>query len=231
MTASDGLLELKCAVVYLSGIDQSWHQVLAPLEHRITFILEKLKNESFLPDEKLIFRALLLPADQVKAIILGQDPYPTPGMAEGLAFSVPETVEVLPPSLRNIFSEYQDDLSLARPTSGDLSQWGKQGVLLLNQILTVAPGQPLSHKDLGWQQVTDAVLAMLSRQGSPIICWDNRAYRAAVRAGFAGDQILASPHPSPLSAYRGFFGSKPFSRTNDYLREQDIEPIDWNLGR
>jgi len=211
-------------------VDKSWEEVLAPHKKQIESILDEIKDQEFLPDAESIFRALSIPVDQVRVVILGQDPYPTPGMAEGLAFSVPKSITKLPPSLKNIFHEYASDLSLPAPLHGHLGAWVEQGVLLLNRILTVLPGAPLSHSKLGWEAVTDSILQVLSQKKVPIICWGKPAQEAAIEAGFSAESIFASPHPSPLSAYRGFFGSRPFTRVNEYRERMGLEPIDWKLS-
>ena len=212
-------------------MDSSWESILAPHRLLIQALLDRADSEESLPSRESIFRALELPRGQVRAIILGQDPYPTPGMAEGLAFSVPPSVSKLPASLRNILIEYGDDLSLPTPQSGHLGNWVSSGVLLLNRILTVRPGAPLSHQGLGWERVTDEILLALAKEAKPIpiICWGNYAQTAASRAGFSEEAIFASPHPSPLSAYRGFFGSKPFSSVNKYLVQAGLASINWKL--
>lgn len=218
-------------------MDESWLPVLEPYEELINSLLSLAEREKALPEPEKIFRALSLPVHQVRVIILGQDPYPTPGMAEGLAFSVPAHITKLPPSLKNIFSEYVDDLQLPPPETGHLGRWVSSGVLLLNRVLTVRAGVPLSHHGLGWEKITDAILHALTGNASahskgieiPIICWGKQALTAAQSAGFSQPSIFFSPHPSPLSAHRGFFGSKPFSSVNNYLAQAGIEPIDWRI--
>lgn len=195
----------------------------------IVEILNKISLDNSFPAPQQIFRALSLPRKNVKAVILGQDPYPTPGMAEGLAFSVPAEFTKLPPSLKNIFREYSDDLSLPAPSTGHLIGWVNSGALLLNQILTVRAGAPLSHQGIGWELITDAILRNLATTSIPIICWGAPAKSAAQKNGFTHERILASPHPSPLSAYRGFFGSQPFTKVNAYLAEINSSPMDWRL--
>lgn len=212
-----------------NNVHQSWLEVLGQQQGKIDAILERISSGPFFPSAENIFRALRLPVPNVKVIILGQDPYPTPGMAEGLAFSVPVSVSKLPPSLKNIFREYSSDLQLPMPTHGHLGDWVDAGALLLNRILTVKPGEPLSHKGLGWEEVTDSILQYFSALEVPIICWGASAYEAALRANFARERIFESAHPSPLSAYRGFFGSRPFSRVNTYLLTKDKAPIQWRL--
>ena len=213
-------------------MDSSWSSVLEPHADQISVLLNELEGDlsnQYLPLREHIFRALNLPRDKVKTIIIGQDPYPTLGMAEGLAFSVPGTIAIgkIPPSLRNIFTEYRSDLGYGQPTTGHLGGWVESGVLLLNRILTVSPGKPLSHKGKGWEEITDSILRSLVERDLPVIAWGKPAENAALRLGFC--QIVASPHPSPLSAYRGFFGSQPFSRVNQILLSQQREPIDWHL--
>lgn len=176
------------------------------------------------------YRALeLLAPDEVNVIILGQDPYHGEGEAHGLAFSVPEGVK-MPPSLRNIFRELADDLNVAPPTSTDLTRWAKQGVLLLNTALSVAPGSPGSHAKLGWKRVSDDLISALANSDKPrvFVLWGKHAQskRGLIPAN-KGHLVLESVHPSPLSVYRGFFGSRPFSQINQWLKQQGRAPIDW----
>lgn len=183
-------------------------------------------------------RALeLTPLDAVKVVLLGQDPYHGPGQAHGLCFSVPKGVR-LPPSLRNIYKEMADDLGIAPPSSGDLSGWARQGVLLLNNTLTVEEGRAGSHARKGWEAITDAVVTAVAERDAPavFILWGGHAQGKAARIAQLADGspaatrhlILKSPHPSPLSAHRGFFGSKPFSRTNAFLRSEGLGAVDWS---
>lgn len=215
---------------FTQSVDSSWERILSPFSAVLEEISEKIDFEKSFPAPEKIFRALTLPRERVKVVILGQDPYPTPGMAEGLAFSVPEEVTKLPPSLKNIFREYSDDLSLPTPSNGHLIEWVNSGALLLNRILTCRAGSPLSHQGIGWEIITDAILKDLSRANTPIICWGAPAKSAALKSGFPIDSIISSPHPSPLSAYRGFFGSKPFSRVNLLLAKVGKSPMDWSLS-
>lgn len=184
----------------------------------------------FPPREKLFAAFAAAPPERVRVVILGQDPYHEPGQAMGMAFSVAEGVR-LPPSLRNIFQERQSDLGLPPPASGDLTAWARQGVLLLNTVLTVEAGRANSHKDLGWQRLTDAVLAALTTLPQPMafVLWGSQARKQAAlcRSGAGPRLVLESAHPSPLSAYRGFFGSRPFSQVNDFLVEHGESAIDW----
>ena len=210
-------------------MDDSWNEVLKPHAKSISAILESLSSSEFFPEQELIFKSLSLPRESVRAIIIGQDPYPSPGMAEGLAFSVPPSIPMkkLPPSLRNIFAEYESDLGFPSPTTGHLGNWVDNGVLLLNRILTVAPGAPLAHKGKGWELITDSILRSLIARAIPVIAWGKPAERTARELNFK--HVLASPHPSPLSAYRGFFGSQPFSKANEILKKEKMEPINWKL--
>jgi uracil-DNA glycosylase len=179
---------------------------------------------SFIPDEENIFRALQLPPDEVKVVIVGQDPYPNPLYAMGLAFSIPAGVAPLPQSLKNIFAELKNDLHIDR-TNGDLSDWANQGVLLLNRSLTVETGKSNSHSDIGWQDLTEKIIEAAANLGAVAILWGNDAQKMSHL--FSDSDIFKSAHPSPLSAYRGFFGSKPFSKVNRRLKEKGLSPIIW----
>lgn len=206
-------------------IHASWQPVLAPVEKQITQLLEG----DILPPRDEVLRAFQDPFDAVKVLIVGQDPYPTPGHAMGLSFSAHPGVRPLPRSLGNIFKELHSDLDIPLPTDGDLSPWAKQGVLLLNRVLTVRPGAAGSHRGQGWEEITEiAIRALAARDHALVsILWGRDAQTAA---RFLGDHPrIESPHPSPLSASRGFFGSRPFSRTNDILRDAGEEPVDWRL--
>ena len=170
------------------------------------------------------------PLSEVKAVILGQDPYHGTGQAHGLCFSVRPDV-VIPPSLVNIFQELHDDLGCYIPNNGCLEKWAREGVLLLNTVLTVRAHQPLSHEGIGWEEFTDAAIRILSEQDRPIvfILWGGNARRKKEMLHNPRHLILEAPHPSPLSAYRGFFGSRPFSKTNEYLVQNGLDPIDWQI--
>ena len=182
------------------------------------------------PADREFFALTATPPEQVRVVILGQDPYHEAGQAMGLAFSVARGVR-LPPSLRNIFTELSTDLGITPPEHGDLTGWARQGVLLLNTVLTVADGQANSHAQWGWQRFTDAVLAATASLPQPVvyILWGAQAQKktALLTGRTAPTCILAAPHPSPLSAYRGFFGSRPFSRANAFLTEHGAPPVDW----
>jgi len=185
----------------------------------------------YLPAGPNVLRAFTFPFDDVRVLIVGQDPYPTPGHAVGLSFSVADDVRPLPRSLANIFAEYTSDLGYPEPASGDLTPWAQRGVLLLNRVLTVRPGTPASHRGKGWEAVTECAIRALVARSQPMVAvlWGRDA--STLKPMLAGSDCVAieSPHPSPLSASRGFFGSRPFSRANDLLTKMDAEPIDWRL--
>ncbi|MBP3913826.1 MAG: uracil-DNA glycosylase [Lachnospiraceae bacterium] len=194
-------------------------------------VLEEYRTRTIYPPSGEIFTAFdLTPLEKVKAVILGQDPYHEAGQAMGLSFSVHKGVAV-PPSLENIYKELHDDLGCPVPTHGDLSKWAREGVLLLNTVLTVRAHQANSHRMIGWEEFTDAVIRILALEDRPMvfILWGSAAQRKASFITNPKHMIITSPHPSPLSAYRGFFGSRPFSRCNAYLEQQGIEGIDWNI--
>lgn len=190
-------------------------------------LLSEISNNlksSFIPEQDSIFRALQISPKQVKVVIVGQDPYPNPKYAMGLAFSIPAGVSPLPKSLKNIFAELKNDLAIDR-SNGDLSDWANQGVLLLNRSLTVEPGRSDSHSDLGWQNFTKKIIQAAADNGALAILWGNEAQK--IRNLFAEVDVFESSHPSPLSAYHGFFGSRPFSKVNDRLVEKGLTPIKW----
>ena len=192
---------------------------------------EKVQSKSILPPSSLWFNALTTTdLDQVKVVILGQDPYPTPGHAHGLCFSVMPEVKPIPKSLINIYKELEDDLGVVN-TNGNLQSWAEQGVLLLNSVLTVEAGNANSHKGKGWEQLTDRIIEVLNEQVSPIVfvLWGAYAQKKGSIVNNPQHLVLRSPHPSPLSSYRGFFGSKPFSKINDFLIENGKEPINWKV--
>lgn len=195
------------------------------------FLINEYRTHTIYPDMYDIFNALkYTPYSQVKAVILGQDPYHEPGQAHGLSFSVREGIEP-PPSLKNIYKELYSDLGITPPKSGDLTKWAKQGVMLLNASLTVRRGQADSHKGKGWEIFTDRVISLLNERKEPIvfILWGSKAKAKTALITNKEHYIIASAHPSPLSASNGFFGSKPFSKCNAFLRSKGIEPIDWSL--
>jgi len=191
---------------------------------------EVAAGRRYLPAGENVLRAFKQPFADVRVLIVGQDPYPTPGHAVGLSFSVGPDVRPLPPSLVNIFREYSDDLGYPTPTNGDLTPWSERGVLLLNRVLTVQPGRPGSHRGKGWEEVTEqAIRALAARKTVPLVAilWGRDARTLAPVLGDI-DRI-ESAHPSPYSAANGFFGSRPFSRTNKLLGQRGAEPIDWKL--
>lgn len=193
---------------------------------------EEMEGKLILPSADKRFNALQTrPPDQVRVVILGQDPYPTPGHAHGLSFSVQPGVAPLPRSLVNINRELQDDLGIDNSHTGCLQAWAEQGVLLLNTVLTVEAGKAGSHQKRGWESFTDAVIRTVSAQEQPVvfILWGNHAQKKTALIDAGRHCVIASAHPSPLSARRGFFGSRPFSRTNAFLREQGRQPVDWAL--
>ncbi|MEX1178994.1 MAG: uracil-DNA glycosylase [Nitriliruptor sp.] len=215
-------------------VGPGWVEALDPVTDRIATLGDHLRAEraagrGFLPPGDRVFAAFEQPFDAVRVLLVGQDPYPTPGHATGLAFSVAPDVSPLPPSLRNIFDEYVTDLGLPRPATGDLTPWVGEGVLLLNRCLTVRPGAPASHRGLGWEAVTDAVIDALVARGGPLVAvlWGSAARSLVPRLG----QVprVESAHPSPLSAHRGFLGSRPFSQVDRLLERQGAPPIDWRL--
>ena len=205
------------------------NEILKPIRKKISEVSSKKKIIH--PSSKDIFRAFeLTPFENVRIIILGQDPYHGPNQANGLAFSVNSEVR-FPPSLLNIFKEYSTDLKLPIPKDGNLSAWAERGVLLLNSILTVESGSPGSHKDFGWEEFTNQIIKALSDKKTNLvfILWGAYAQSKKILIDSSKHFIIATPHPSPLSAHRGFFGSKPFSKTNDYLRKNKNEVIDWRI--
>ena len=208
-----------------SLVHVSWQRLLEPLAPEIDRILAQLEDEITAPSRVSIFRALELDLEKVKVVIFGQDPYPTPGNAMGMAFSIPPEISQIPASLRNIFQELESDLGVEKPASGDLSAWESSGVLLLNRVLTTRIGESAAHADVGWQRITDFIAKELGSRGVVAILWGKSAQELSQYFQYQ----ISSAHPSPLSAYRGFFGSKPFSRTNELLVAQGKEPIDWSL--
>lgn len=211
-----------------------WAAALAPVAGRISELGDFLRAElaagrGYLPAGDKVLRAFSRPLAAVRVLVVGQDPYPTPGHAVGLSFSVAPDVRPLPRSLVNIYSELQADLDIPPAASGDLSPWFDQGVLLLNRVLTVRPGAPGSHRGKGWEEVTECAIEALASRGGPLVAilWGRDAQSLTPR--LHGIPVLASAHPSPMSAHAGFFGSRPFSRTNAALAAQGAEPIDWRL--
>lgn len=212
-------------------IDPGWAKALAPVEPEIRALGDMLREENaaglgYLPAPHNILRAFTYPFDEVKVLIVGQDPYPTPGDAIGLSFAVAPN-QPLPASLRNIYTELTTDLGCPPPPNGDLTPWAEQGVCLLNRVLTVTPGKPASHRGRGWEKVTDQAIRALGDRDQPLVAilWGRDA--ASLRPLLLSTPVIESPHPSPLSAHRGFFGSRPFSRTNEILEAEGVAPIRW----
>jgi uracil-DNA glycosylase len=221
-------------VALADTIDTGWAEALAPVAAQIAELGDFLRAENaagrgHLPAGRHILRAFERPLADVRVLIVGQDPYPTPGHAVGLSFSVAPEVRPLPASLRNIFAEYAADLGHPPPATGDLSPWADRGVLLLNRALTVGPGRPNSHQGRGWEAVTEQAIRALAARGGPLVAilWGRNARNLKPLLGAV--PCIESAHPSPLSAHNGFFGSKPFSRANALLAEQGAGPVDWRL--
>jgi uracil-DNA glycosylase len=216
-------------------IDPGWADALEPVADQITAMGEFLRTEisagrRYLPAGENVLRAFKQPFSEVRVLIVGQDPYPTPGHAVGLSFSVAPDIKRLPPSLVNIFREYGEDLGYPEPSCGDLTPWTERGVLLLNRVLTVSPKQPGSHRGKGWEEVTEqAIRALAARDSEPFVAilWGRDA-RTLVPL-LDGVPCIESAHPSPYSAASGFFGSRPFSRANQLLEQRGGEPVDWKL--
>ena len=215
-------------------IHPTWADALAGVAGQVSAMGSFVRSEQaagrgYLPAGANVLRAFTYPLPAVRVLIVGQDPYPTPGHAVGLSFSVSPQTRPLPRSLANIFREYESDLGLPQPSSGDLSVWADRGVLLLNRCLTVAPGEPASHRGKGWEAVTDAAIdALVARETALVaILWGRDAQSLTPRLG--ATPRIESAHPSPMSADRGFFGSRPFTRCNELLAGQGAAPVDWRL--
>ncbi len=217
-------------------IEESWKQLLTdefqrPYFKELTeFVRSEYKTRQVFPKPNEIFRAFdACPFENVRVVILGQDPYHTRGMAHGLCFSVNENVTALPPSLRNIYKELELDLGISRRSNGDLSHWAQQGVLLLNTVLTVREGEADSHAGRGWEIFTDRIVQLLNERKKNVVymLWGGKAQKKASGVNVAENLLLKAPHPSPLSAHRGFLGCKHFSKTNEYLTSNSLKTIDW----
>ncbi|CAL9345977.1 Uracil-DNA glycosylase [Streptomyces sp. enrichment culture] len=215
-------------------VEAGWAKALDPVADRIAAMGDFLRAEiaqgrTYLPAGQHVLRAFTQPFDEVRVLIMGQDPYPTPGHAVGHSFSVAPEVRPLPGSLENIFRELHTDLGLPRPSNGDLTPWTRQGVLLLNRSLTVAPRTPASHRGKGWEEVTEQAIRALVARGTPLVAilWGRDARNLRPLLGQVPS--VESAHPSPMSADRGFFNSRPFSRANALLAEQGAAPVDWAL--
>ncbi|MFC0001094.1 MULTISPECIES: uracil-DNA glycosylase [Brachybacterium] len=215
-------------------IAPDWAEALRPVENRLHeiggFLREEVRaGRGYLPAGEAVLRAFTRPMSEVRVLIVGQDPYPTPGHPIGLSFAVERHVRPLPRSLTNIYKELESDLGIVPAAHGDLSSWQAQGVLLLNRVLTVAPGAPASHRRRGWEEVTEHAIRALVARGGPLaaILWGRDAQSLIPLLGEVPH--VASPHPSPLSASRGFFGSRPFSQVNALLEAQGAGPVDWRI--
>ncbi|MFJ3960580.1 uracil-DNA glycosylase [Streptomyces sp. NPDC090036] len=215
-------------------VEPGWANALEPVAGRVAAMGDFLRAEiaagrTYLPAGAHVLRAFQQPFDEVRVLIMGQDPYPTPGMAIGHSFAVAPEVSPLPGSLENIFRELHTDLGLSRPSNGDLTPWTRQGVLLLNRALTTAPRKPAAHRGKGWEEVTEQAIRALVARGKPLVSvlWGRDARN--LRPFLDGFPAIESAHPSPMSADRGFFGSRPFSRTNELLVRQGAQPVDWQL--
>lgn len=216
-------------------IDPGWARQLEPVAPQLAALGDRLRAEAaegrpYLPAGDRVLRAFAEPFDGVRVLIVGQDPYPTPGHPIGLSFAVDADVRPLPRSLGNIYRELHDDLGIAPAPHGDLSSWSAQGVMLLNRVLTVAPGSPGSHRGWGWEQITEHAIRALVARDAPLVAilWGKDA--AGLQPLLGQTPVIASAHPSPLSARRGFFGSRPFSRANDLLAGLGARPVDWRVA-
>lgn len=215
-------------------VESGWADALAPVAQRITAMGDFLRTEiaagrTYLPAGPNVLRAFQQPFDEVRVLIVGQDPYPTPGHAVGLSFSVAPEVRPVPGSLDNIFREMHADIGAPRPSNGDLTPWTRQGVLLLNRALTTAPRKPAAHRGKGWEEVTEQAIRALVARNKPLVSvlWGRDARN--LRPLLGPLPAIESAHPSPMSADRGFFGSRPFSRANELLVQQGAQPVDWQL--
>ncbi|GAB2984751.1 uracil-DNA glycosylase [Saccharothrix stipae] len=215
-------------------MEAGWAAALAPVADRIAAMGEFLRAEvaagrTYLPAGENVLRAFQQPFHAVRVLIVGQDPYPTPGHAVGLSFSVSPETRPVPKSLVNIYTEYMSDLGHPKPANGDLTPWAERGVLLLNRALTVQPGKSNSHRNKGWEPVTEQAIKALAERDAPLVAilWGSQA--RALKPLLGADRCVESVHPSPLSAAGGFFGSRPFSKANELLVRQGAEPVDWKL--
>ena len=211
----------------LAQIDKSWQPLFAEHESELAKIQEVITAQRIAPAYGNVLRVFTYPISHYRAVIVGQDPYPTPGYATGLAFSVSPEVTKLPASLKNIFTEYVSDTGLSFPANGDLSNWAENGVALLNSSLTLNLDDKSEHLKIGWQLITSAALDVLASHGAVAILWGSQAQKLGPK--FSDSQKIRSVHPSPLSAYRGFFGSKPFTKCNQLLISSGQAPINWRL--
>jgi uracil-DNA glycosylase len=206
-------------------VHSSWNSVLDPLAPAIEKILQSISEDEITPGIDRIFAACEMDLASIKCVIIGQDPYPTRGNAHGLAFSVDSQVKPIPDSLRNVFTELVSDLGVSSPVNGNLSKWRDEGVLLLNRVLTTKVGVSNAHTDIGWQRITTQIAQAAASQGAVGVLWG----KSAQELSHLFTHSIKSVHPSPLSAYRGFLGSKPFSQVNQELERRGISPINWSL--
>lgn len=220
----------------ISPLDPGWAAALADQDDALRrvgaeLVARRAAGEHVLPAPEHILRAFRQPFEAVKVLVIGQDPYPTPGHPIGLCFACDRHVRPLPRSLANIYRELEDDLGIPAAAHGDLSAWTDQGVLLLNRVLSVRAGAAGSHRGIGWEQITEAAVRALVARGTPLVgvLWGSDARRMAPLLTAGGAGVVESPHPSPLSAHRGFFGSRPFSRVNALLERAGATPVDWRL--
>lgn len=216
------------------SMDPGWARALAPVAPQIAELGNFLRGESaagrgYLPAGKNVLRAFSYPFEDVRVLIVGQDPYPTPGHPIGLSFAVDRNVRPIPRSLSNIYTELREDLGITPPPHGDLTDWSRKGVMLLNRVLSVQPGIAASHRGKGWERVTEVAIRALVARNTPLVAilWGRDA--ETLRPLLGATPIIASAHPSPLSASRGFFGSRPFSRANSALESRGARPIDWQI--
>lgn len=215
-------------------VDPGWAVALEPVAERVAAMGDFLRGEvaacrRYLPAGPDVLRAFAAPFADVRVLVVGQDPYPTPGHPIGLSFAVERHVRPIPRSLQNIYRELHDDLGIPPAPHGDLARWSEQGVLLLNRVLTVQAGSPGSHRGKGWEEVTEHAIRALVARGTPLVAilWGRDA--GTLRPLLGDVPVIASAHPSPLSASSGFFGSRPFSRANEVLRAAGVEPVDWRV--
>jgi uracil-DNA glycosylase len=207
------------------GVDPSWQPILDPIQDSIIHTFESISSSDYIPSVDRILAPLHFPLEEVRVVIVGQDPYPNPDYADGFAFSVRKEVQPFPASLTNILKELESDLGTSLPDNGNLERWSAQGVMLINRTLTTTAGQSHAHQRSGWLEITAVLIGAVAARGSVGILWGGNAHQLADL--FEPSLVIKSAHPSPLSAYRGFFGSRPFSGANSLLEERGITPIQW----
>lgn len=207
------------------GVDPSWDPILKPIQDSIIQTFELISSSDFIPGVERILAPLHYPVGEVRVVIVGQDPYPNPDYADGFAFSVRPEVNPFPASLTNILKELESDLGISLPNDGNLERWSAQGVMLINRTLTTVAGQSHAHQRSGWLEITEIIIGAVASRGAVGILWGGNAHQLS--DFFEPTLVIKSAHPSPLSAYRGFFGSKPFSRANSLLNERGRTPIQW----